>query len=315
VEKDTMNSPLSVLDFESTREQALQSTVHSIAYSEPEISTVGASCFRVKTGLFVPRANPKHPFYRQQHEPFDLEHYQYPRAPIDIGHSRLSFEALGPATPNVLRMPIKYPGTDFRLPPEISPFWELIERVAEYEAGFNERIDECFAHFTVDRTIVTREVTHRFLGFHADGVQGAKFSQKKYTPIEHSYIVASAPPTEFCLQPFFFGHLSDSRHNIFHEMEVQARRANIYGTIPWNVYLIDPFMVHRTPPIAQTVERIFIRVTFTYTELENPHNTRTPLFPEQVYPERHDIRKFLTLYQGEVPWEMYGFSFGPASTR
>lgn len=301
------------INFEDSRRDALMATVDQIHYTEPKVSKEGAYTFKTQSGLFVPIVNPKHPFYREHHELFDLERYQYPRPPIDLGHSRLSLEALGLETVNVLRMPIKYPDTEFRLPVEIKPFWTLIERVAEYEAGFNERWAECFVHITVDRRRVKAETTHRYPGFHGDGVQGAKFSQKTYTPIEHSYILTSAPPTEFCLQPFFFQHLNDGRHNIFHEMEVQMRDSNIFGTLPWHLYLLDPYMVHRTPPIVEDVDRIFVRITFAYSELMNPHNTNNPLFKEQKYTERHDIRKFLTLYPAEVPWEMYGLAFGPRS--
>ena len=301
------------LTFEDQRRDAMMATVDQIHYNEPEISKEGAHIFKVQSGLFVPIVNPKHPLYKGHHESFDLEQYQYPRSPIDLGHSRLSMESLGSKTINVLRMPIKCPNTEFKLPVAIKPFWNLIERVAEYEAGFNERHTECFVHITVDRQQIKAQTTHRYPGFHGDGVQGAKFSQKIYTPIEHSYILTSAPPTEFCLQPFFFQHLNDGRHNIFHEMEVQSRESNIYGTLPWHLYLLDPYMVHRTPPIVEDVERIFVRITFAYQELMNPHNTNNPLFEEQKYAERHDIRKFLTLYPAEIPWEMYGLAFGPNS--
>jgi hypothetical protein len=304
------------LTFEDIRRDALMASVDQICYTEPTLSKDSAYLFAAPSSrLFVPIVNPKHPFYQEHHEAFCLERYQYTRPPIDLGHSRLSAEGLSSEIVNVLRMPIKYPGTEYRLPVAIRPFWQLVERVSEYEAGFNDRHEECFIHITVDRRQVSANTTHRYPGFHGDGVQGAKFSQQSYLPIEHSYIVTSEPPTEFCLQPFFFQHLNDGRHNIFHEMEVQVREQNIYGTLPWNLYLIDPYMVHRTPPITKSVERLFVRVTFAYSELMNPHNTGNPLFEAKQYAERHDIRKFLTLYPSEVPWEMYGLSFGPKTTR
>ena len=312
--KPSNTTPLTMkMTFEDQRRDALMATVDQIRYTKPEITKDGAYNFIVKSGLFVPIVNPEHPFYREHHEPFNLERYQYPRPSIDLGHCQFSMEGLGQQTVNVLRMPIKYPNTEYRLPKEIKPFWDLIQRISEYEASFNKDHNKCFVHLTTDRGTVKAKTTHRYPGFHGDGVQGTKFSQKQYTPIEHSYIVTSEPPTEFCIQPFFFQHLNDARHNLFQEMEVQVRENNIYGTLPWHIYLIDPYMVHRTPPIKEDVDRIFVRITFAYTELMNPHNTQNPLFKKQKYPERHDIRKFLTLYPAEVPWEMYGFSFGPKS--
>lgn len=306
------------LDFEDQRRDALMAQVDQIRYTNIVLSQENAFRFSPQDGLVVPRVNPGHPFYLGQHSPFDLEQYQYPRPPIDLGHSRVSTDTLGnvdwwKAVPNVLRLPIKYPKTEYRVPVELYPLNDLIQRVAEYEISMNYRHNDCLVHITLDRTKVEANSTHRYPGFHGDGLQGSKFSQRTYTPIEHSYIITSAPSTEFCLQPFFFQHLNDGRNNIFHEMEVQAREANVFGTIPWHLYLLDPYMVHRTPYVNEVVDRVFIRITYAYSELMNPHNTMNPLFEGQEYEERHDIRKFLTIYPAEVPWEMYGFAFGPKS--
>jgi hypothetical protein len=284
----------------------------SIRYQETVLAKdVPPIRFSVKDDLFVPCVEPKHPFYREQHETFDLDKYMYPRMPIELGNSELSFDQITESV-NVLRTPIKFPGTAYLIPQELKAFFPLIRRVAEYEAGVNQRHDDCCVHITIDKSTVKEGETHRYPGFHGDGVQGAKFSQKSYLPIEHSYILTSSPPTEFCIQPFFFRHLNDAKHNIFHEMELQVRECNIYKTLPWHLYLIDPYMVHRTPTIKTATERLFVRITYAYSELLNPHNTVNPHFGEQEYEPRHDIRKFLTTYPADVPWNMYGFSSGPA---
>ena len=96
-------------------------------------------------------------------------------------------------------------------------------------------------------------------------------------------------------------------HNLFHEFEQQSRAENIFRTLPWHVYLIDPYMVHRTPPITATGRRLFIRITVAFTELQHPKNTINPLFPDSgVYAQRWDIRDFLSTYPGEIPYELYG---------
>ena len=298
------------IEFEDQRRAALMATVDQIRYTETILS--GEDYFEfMPEKLIVPIVNPKHPFYFEHKEPFDLEKYQYPRPPIDLGNSLLTLADAGFAR-NVLRMPIKYPDTDYKIPKELEPYHVLIQRVAEYEKGFNHLDHGQFVHITIDRSHVKANTSHRYPGFHGDGVQGTKFSQDQYLPIEHSYIVTSEPPTEFCIQPFFLNHLNDARNNIFHEFEMQARESNIYGTIPWHLYLIDPYMVHRTPTITKDTDRLFVRITYAYSELMNPHNTKSPLFPEhQDYDKRHDIRKFLTTYPDDVPWGMYGLSYGP----
>ena len=298
------------LTFEDQRRDALMASVDEIRYTEATVSSDGALCY-TPNHYFVPRVQPHHPFYHEHQEQFLLERYQYARPPIDLGHSRLDHTLA--SMPNVLRMPIQFPSTPMKVPVELKPLWDLICRIAEYEAGFNSSIEACFVHVTFDRAIIEPGTTHRYPGWHGDGVQGAKFAEK--TLVEHSYIVSTAPPTQFCIQPFFFNHLNDARHSLFHEMEVQAREQNVYTTIPWHLYLIDPYMVHRTPGIAHKQERIFLRVTYAYTELMNPHNTPNPCFAGQQYAERHDVRKFLSLYPSEVPWPMYGLSSGPGTDR
>ena len=291
---------------------ALVASTDTIRYEQPVLADVPPLTFEVPDGRFVPRVDPEHPFYHHQHEPFNIARYRFCAPPIEIGASRLDYTVLPAVLTNVLRLPIKFPGTEYRLPVEIAPFADLIERVARYESGFNARHRECFVHVTIDDSEVLPGEYHRYPGFHGDGVQGAKFSQREYTPIEHSYVFVSEPPTEFCLQPFFVEHLNDARHNLFHEFERQIREANIVGTLPWHVYLIDPYMIHRTPPILVGCRRIFFRITFCYTELQHPKNTQNPHFPESgVYAARWDVRNFLTTYPGQIPWEMYGLSSGP----
>ena len=221
--------------FEDQRRDALMQTVDNISYSEPTISSDDPLVFLVPNNdLFIPRISPKHPFYQNQHDSFDLEQFQYPRPPIDLGHSRLTSEYLDMELTNVLRMLIKYPNSEYKIPSAIKPFWDLIQRVAEYESSFNTKHNECIVHITVDKRKISKHTSHRYPGFHGDGIQGSKFSQVAYTPIEHSYVVVSSPPMECCLQPFFFNHLNDSKHNIFHEMEVQAREGNIFKVLPWH---------------------------------------------------------------------------------
>src|SRR5208282_1968985 len=140
-----------------------------------------------------------------------------------------------------------------------------------------------------DSSLVHTDEYHRYPGFHGDGIQGQKLTPK--VNVEHSYIFVTEPPTEFCLQPFFLKHLDEAKHNFFLEFDRQAKDANIYGCLPNHLYMIDPYMVHRTPKIQKTQTRVFIRITFAPTELQNPKNTHNPLFDEdmQKYHERQDI--------------------------
>lgn len=275
--------------------------ISSIRYVQPELSSVGTT-YRPK-GCWTPVIDEHNIAYYTLFKPFNKANFMYPRPPIDMG---IVHGAFGWGTRNVLRMPIKFPGTDYKIPSELSGLQTLIERVADYESFINKDHEKVFAHLTFDRSTVNGGEHHRFPGFHGDGFQGTKLTPK--ITVEHSYILTTSPPTEFCLQPFFLNHLDDAKHNMFLEFDKQACKQNIYGTIPNHLYLIDPYMVHRTPVIEHRVERIFVRITFTFSELEHPKNTMNPMFPPYKYKDRIDIRQGLAPFEFDVPLHLYGLT-------
>jgi hypothetical protein len=279
-------------------------TISEIRYEHPTLSAVEPIMFEAQ-GLWTPTIDPDSIAYRSLFKEFNLNQYLYPRFPIDMGLTtveKLPF--------NVLRMPIKYPGTGYKIPRELAPLEDLIHRVAEYEAFlYNDHHinpNSTFCHITYDNSDIPAGEYHRYPGFHGDGIQGTKLTPKVW--VEHSYILATAPPTEFCVQPFFLRHLDEAKHNYFLEFDRQAHECNIYGSLPNHLYLIDPYMVHRTPKITQPINRTFLRITYAFTELQHPKNTVNPLLPGQVYHKRVDIRANLMPNEFEVPYHLYGIS-------
>ena len=63
---------------------------------------------------------------------------------------------------------------------------------------------------------------------------------------------------------------------IFDEFEKQANEENVYGALNSNVYIIDPYMVHRSPVMKQNTSRLLVRVTFEYQKLLDPNDTKNP---------------------------------------
>lgn len=293
--------------------------VSEIRYSHPEL-TEGKQ-FEPK-GLWTPLINPNNILYKTLFEPFDSEQYLYPRLPVDMGHFDIEslMQSNQPKTsgvPNVLRLPLKYPGGAYCIPKELMAMMPLIRRAANYEKNINPRHDETFCHITIDESVVPEGEYHRFPGFHGDGFQGAKFGPKQRTKhkekitVEHSYIVVTAPPTELCLQPFFVTHLDEAKHSEFLEFDAQAHNVNIYGTLPSHLYLFDPYIVHRSPVIAKPkcgTRRTFVRITYTFSELEHPKNTVNPMFPPYKYEDRIDIRENLVRFGFGVPYHLYGLA-------
>lgn len=275
--------------------------VSAIRYTPTTLSIDGFS-FDPK-GLWTPIIDADNPAYQSMFKPFNLKQYLYVRPPIDMG---LMEDIPSNIVPNVLRMPIKYPGTPYYIPNELKRIIPLINRISEYEAFINQWHNDCFCHLTFDYSDIEPGTYHRFPGFHGDGIQGTKLTPK--VNVEHSYILTTAIPTEFCLQPFFLSHLDEAKHNFFLEFDKQAKEENVYGTIPNHLYLIDPYMVHRTPKIKKKCRRLFMRITYAFSELEHPKNTINPMFTGQVYEKRIDIRENLTRNEFDVPLHLYGLS-------
>ncbi len=284
--------------------------VSAIRYTDAELSAEGET-FSPR-GLWTPRINPNNPLYRTLLDPFDVEQYLYPRPPVDMGN----WDIGSVTTPNVLRLPIKNPEGAYHIPKELSSLFPLIKRVANYEMNINPRHAETFCHITYDVSQVGNGEYHRFPGFHGDGFQGAKFGphqntkHKEKIAIEHSYILVTDPGTELCLQPFFVTHLDESKHSEFLEFDAQAEEVNIFLTIPGHMYIFDPYIVHRSPVIVTDSKwgkrRTFIRITYTFSELEHPKNTVNPMFEPYEYEDRIDIRENLAKFGFEVPFHLYG---------
>jgi hypothetical protein len=275
--------------------------VSQIRYSRTLISDIDPMEFTPER-LWTPVIDEENIAYNSLFKPFSLKQYLYPRPPIDMG----LVNGYDTNEVNVLRMPLKFPGTNYRVPQDLKPLYEMIKRAAEYETWINPDHDKAFCHITVDHSTVPAGQYHRYPGFHGDGVQGTKITPK--INVEHSYILTNNPCTEFCLQPFFLQHLDEAKHNFFLEMDRQAKDVNIYRTLPFHMYLIDPYMVHRSPKMVQDTTRIFIRITYTFSELQHPKNTVNPLFNGQDYAKRVDIRQNLTANEFEVPFHLYGLS-------
>lgn len=277
------------------------SKVSEIRYTQPTLNTSSGITYTPQ-GLWTPIIDADNIAYHSLFKEFNLNQYLYPRPPIDMGLMIIDKKDI----PNVLRMPIKFPQSDYMLPYNMKPLQELISRAAEYESFINPKHDECFCHLTFDNSVVEPGEYHRYPGFHGDGIQGTKITPK--VKAEHSYIMTSDPPTEFCLQPFFLKHLDESKHNFFLEFDRQAKDVNIYQSLANHLYLIDPYMVHRTPKITKKIERFFIRITYAFTELQHPKNTVNPFFVGQKYDKRIDIREHLVPNEFEVPYHLYGLS-------
>ena len=102
----------------------------------------------------LPAIPKESPVIQDLNSTWDLKKFLTPRLPVSLG--TLSAEELAEFTkwnaPRVLDLPIKFPGSDFRLPKELAQFSAVVQRIANYEKAINPGcFDEYYCYLTVDQ--------------------------------------------------------------------------------------------------------------------------------------------------------------------
>lgn len=275
-------------------------TVENIKYESADMSSKGDTV-EIRD-VWMPTAQSWSPVYSHLTSPFSFDHYTSPRLPVDLGPFDVSFVE---RVPRILRMTIKPVGSlTASIPEELKEAVPFITQLLEYERMINDKFEECEIHITTDYGAVKAQETQRFPGWHVDGLQGGKFKSKLLA--EHSYVIATNNPTEFCVQPFFVKHYDEDITNFFKAFDQQARDVNIYRGLPNHLYLMDAYMVHRTPTILEDTYRGFVRITVANAPLPIEHNTMNPMLEQKKPDFKLDIRDWLRAPDGQVHYEYYG---------
>lgn len=275
-----------------------------VDYTKPVLSN---SCIRIQIPKYEEIFKPSdytHPFFTYHDKDFSKSRYKYGGLlPLHIG----SFDIDQTKHKlNVLRCSVKDAGSnEIILPSELDFLTDFVKFCCLYESSFNTQFTKLFMHITVDKKTVEPNTTQRVSGFHVDGYQGHKFPIKH--EIEHSYLWCSDYGTEFCPQPFFIEHIDDSKYMLFDEFNKQANELNVYKCLPSNVYIFDPYMVHRSPVVTKRTERLIIRLTCEYQKLLDPNDTINPNLQYDV-PYKYDVRNRLGTFKWPLTIEHYGFN-------
>lgn len=213
---------------------------------------------------------------------WDLKKFMTPRTPVSLGflnqQEQQEFSKAG--MPRILDMPIKFPGSNFRIPKNLEQFRSVIERVAHYEAAINpDCFDEYYCYLTIDQGIVKPNMLQREAPCHVDGFQGARWNPK--VRINHTYVCGDVLPTTYYPQVFDFSKLNESKHNFFWEMNrVVAETNSQYAWQPKEneINLIDAYTVHRGTEATEEVFRTWIRISFEVRKFDRLGNAHNPLF-------------------------------------
>lgn len=213
---------------------------------------------------------------------WDFQKFKTPRIPVSLGFltnaERFEFSKSG--APRTLDMPIKFPGSNFRIPAELAQFRGTIERVAHFEAAINpDCFDEYYCYMTVDQGLVRPNTLQREAPCHVDGFQGARWPNK--VRINHSYVVGDRLPTTYYPQAFDFDALDEALHNFFWEMNRQVANNHSAGAFrpgDCEIGLIDAYTVHRGSEAQTETFRTWIRLSFEARQFDRLGNAHNPLF-------------------------------------
>lgn len=227
----------------------------------------------------VPRESP---VIQTLNSPFDLQQFKRPRTPISLGlineESRPVIFKEG--APRILDLPIKFPGSNYRLPAEVAHLAELVQKVADYEATINQSChDEYYCYLTVDHGLVRPGTLQREAPCHVDGFQGARWNPKVRS--NHTYTVSDVIPTVYYIQPFDFDQLDESKHNFFWEMNrqvAQTNSAHAWRPQPYELTLMDCYCVHRGDECTAQTLRTFLRLSFEVRIFDREGNAHNPMF-------------------------------------
>ena len=250
-------------------------------YTIPALDTAGALTIEARPGVDVdlPESSP---ILDKIGSVWDVENFKIPRQPVRLGHVPESARAAihRPGMPRTLDMPIKFPGSPYRVPAAFAQLEWLLQRVADIEAVINPRHhDEFYCYMTVDQGDVPAGSLQREAPCHVDGFQGARWTPK--VRINHTYTISDVLPTAYYVQPFDFTGLDEARHNFFWEMNRQVAETNSaheWHADPWELTLMDAYTVHRGAAAPVATPRTWIRLSFEVRIFDRLGNARNPLF-------------------------------------
>lgn len=213
---------------------------------------------------------------------WDVKKFLIPRRPITLGklteEEQKLFSQKG--IPRTLDMPIKFPGSNFRIPQTFEQFIPVIQRIADFEKAINPNcFDEYYCYMTIDQGLVKPDTLQREAPCHVDGFQGARWTPK--VRINHTYVVGDSIPTSYYIQPFDFSHLDEAKHNFFWEMNKIVAETNAqYAWQPESneINLIDAYTVHRGSEATQETLRTWMRLSFEVRKFDRLGNAHNPLF-------------------------------------
>lgn len=191
-------------------------------------------------------------------------------------------------TQMILRMCVESPySRGMQVPPEIHWLKPAISLAKSFQRH-KVRVTHPYTYITVRHGMCLSEKDDEW---HVDG-----FSMRNTHLPDANYVASTGPhTTEYAFQPFDVPLSFDPlKHNINQFLAKRVEERNIRAMAPMMLYFIDPYVVHRRPPLSKGTQRTFIRVSFTNLEIPDINNTVNPMINTSHY-TRDGVKDFRNL--------------------
>lgn len=196
----------------------------------------------------------------------------------------------------LLDLPIKMPGTNWKIPIELKQFTEFFTKSIEHEKLVNPNINNCYAYLSVDQRPVKPNESQRRPGWHSDSF----ITRNTRTDISKSniemdtiYLTYNSIPTEFCEGPYIFDNTFDHHNNteVLNHFDKVSFGKEIKTYSPFTILKMGPECIHRVGfNYGKTIcQRTFIKLVFSteiFNRIGNDHSYlfdyNWPLIPRTV---------------------------------
>lgn len=230
---------------------------------------------------------------RRHFDTFSEKHYAQPIAPLAFGEHKFTDENF---QANVLRLLIKdEKSVTINIPKELEMLRGFIFNCCRNYMQLFPDIFSTYIYLTA-RTATETNFYKNSGTWHVDGFQGARV--KRHNP-EINFLWSNCYPTEFLLKGFDLTTFDYTKYNInsYFRDFANNSKMDVFKCKENYIYMMDPYMIHRSPLCDFDRKRIFIRLTFSPVEIEDPTNTVNPML-YRVFPSRVDVRDNLLDFKG-----------------
>lgn len=198
---------------------------------------------------------------------------------LDAIGARMFSSHIEPFASHVLDMPIKFPGTDVRLPHELASFAHVVQRIVDIERFLNVDYEKYYAYLSIHQGMVNPGDRQRETPYHVDGFQGPRWTEKH--PANHSYLLTDDLPTVFYPVGFPLDDIDPNFDDIYAEFARRIDgdpRVETWMPKPLEIMLMDCYCVHRGQRALQPTFRTWLRISWETRIFDRLGNAHNPLF-------------------------------------